>query len=52
MHKGFFFFFLMVLELYCRMAGRKREVERGRERRRARDGSKKGESLKSHIKDS
>ena len=50
----------MVLELYCRKAGRKREGRKrergqpwprgergeGRERRRARDESKKGESLK------
>jgi hypothetical protein len=49
----------MVLELYCRKAGRKREGRKrrdwpwprgergeGRERRRARDKSKKGESLK------
>jgi hypothetical protein len=49
----------MVLEIYCRKAGRKRKdrnretahghMERGgerRERRRARDVSKKGESLK------
>ena len=50
----------MVLELYCRKAGRKREGRkkerpamatwreggRERERRRARDDSKKGESLK------
>jgi hypothetical protein len=50
----------MVLELYCRKAGRKREDRNrerdwpwphgggggGRERRRARDESKKGESLK------
>jgi hypothetical protein len=48
----------MALELYCRKAGRKREGKRerpamatwregeGRERRRARDDSKKGESLK------
>ena len=48
----------MVLELYCRKAGRKREGKRerpamatwregeGRQRRRARDDSKKGESLK------
>jgi hypothetical protein len=51
----------MVLELYCRKAGRKREGRKrergqpwpcgergqGRERKRARDESKKGESLKS-----
>jgi hypothetical protein len=48
----------MILELYCRKAGRKREGKRGkmdmatwreweeRERRRARDESKKGESLR------
>jgi hypothetical protein len=49
----------MVLELYCRKAGRKREGrkrerlamamwkgEEGREKRRARDESKKGEGLK------
>ena len=50
----------MVLELYCRKAGRKREGRKrergqpwprgewgeGRERRRAKDESKKGESLK------
>ena len=50
----------MVLELYCRKAERKREGRKrergwpwprgergeGRERRRARDESKKGESLK------
>ena len=50
----------MVLELYCRRAGRKKEGRKrergrprprgkwgeGRERRRARDESKKGESLK------
>jgi hypothetical protein len=47
----------MVLELYCREAGRKREGRKrgqpwprgerweGRERRRVRDESKKGESL-------
>jgi hypothetical protein len=51
----------MVLEIYCRKAGRKREGRKrergppwphgergkGRERRKARDDSKKGESLKS-----
>jgi hypothetical protein len=54
----------MVLELYCRRAGRKREGRKrergrprsrgkwgeGRERRRARDKSKKSESLKKERK--
>jgi hypothetical protein len=53
----------MVLELYCRKVGKKREGRNkesgqpwpcgdrglGRERRRARDESKKGKSLKSQL---